>query len=152
VLTATVVSLHAESAEFRRLRAEHHVADWSTVTIPLHHPHAGAMETAIDLMRSAGPPDQWLATFNLAPGSPSHAVLLRLRSDRTAPSPVRQDSPDRSDNRRELTFLLCTALPCAAALEWDEQGDVWARVRHRRPATPSHRPHRPERQQRRQRL
>lgn len=87
-LAATVTSLHRASPEFRRLWAEHEVSDWSRVTTWLHHPAVGGIETAIDLMRSPGPPDQWLATFTVAPGSSSHAALRQLMADRPAGSPA----------------------------------------------------------------
>ncbi|MBL7489729.1 thiopeptide-type bacteriocin biosynthesis protein [Frankia sp. AgB1.9] len=35
-------------------------------------------------------------------------------------------------HRRELAFLVCTALLRAAGLDWYEQGDVWARVAEHR--------------------
>ncbi len=44
--------------------------------------------------------------------------------------------PDHLIGRRELSFLLCSALLCAAGQEWHEQGDVWHRVTHMRPLPP----------------
>ncbi|WP_238012266.1 helix-turn-helix transcriptional regulator [Dactylosporangium sp. AC04546] len=77
-LAAVVEALHAQSADFRRLWAEHEVADWSTTVCRLRHPVAGDMEIAVDVMRPSGEPGQWLVTFTTEPGSPSQAALRRL--------------------------------------------------------------------------
>jgi thiopeptide-type bacteriocin biosynthesis protein len=45
-------------------------------------------------------------------------------------------SGDEPIGRRELSILLCSALLRAAKQEWHEQGDVWYRVTHLRPAPP----------------
>jgi thiopeptide-type bacteriocin biosynthesis protein len=39
-------------------------------------------------------------------------------------------------HRREVSVLLCSALLRGAALDWYEQGDVWARVAENRPLPP----------------
>jgi thiopeptide-type bacteriocin biosynthesis protein len=60
----------------------------------------------------------------------SNAILDYLsRHDPTAPS-------DQLIRRRELSFLLCSALMRAAGQEWHEQGDVWHRVARMRPLPP----------------
>lgn len=51
-------------------------------------------------------------------------------------------STGRSDQRRELSILLCSILMRGAAQDWYEQGDIWARVTENRalpPDTPSDR-------------
>ncbi|WP_203903089.1 helix-turn-helix domain-containing protein [Virgisporangium aliadipatigenens] len=77
-LVALAGSLHAASAEFRRLWAEHEVADWSRVTCRLRHPVAGEIVVAVDVMRPSGEPGQWVVTFTTEPGSPSQAALRGL--------------------------------------------------------------------------
>jgi hypothetical protein len=77
-LVALTESLHAASADFRRLWAEHQVADWSSVTCRLHHPVAGDIIVAVDVMRPSGEPGQWVVTFTTEPGSPSQAALRGL--------------------------------------------------------------------------
>ncbi|MEG3635524.1 thiopeptide-type bacteriocin biosynthesis protein [Micromonospora palythoicola] len=47
---------------------------------------------------------------------------------------------DRPTDRRERSLVLCTALMRAAGLDLNEQGDVWARLAHRRTAHPHQRP------------
>jgi hypothetical protein len=73
-----VESLHAASADFRRLWAEHEVADWADVTCRLRHPVAGDIEIAVDVMKAIGEPDQWLVSFTTQPGSPAQEALRRL--------------------------------------------------------------------------
>ncbi|WP_437009882.1 thiopeptide-type bacteriocin biosynthesis protein [Streptomyces sp. enrichment culture] len=46
-------------------------------------------------------------------------------------------SPHGALGRRELSVLLCSTLMRAAGLEWYEQGDVWHRITHDRPAPDS---------------
>ncbi|WP_212991749.1 helix-turn-helix domain-containing protein [Actinoplanes auranticolor] len=73
-----VESLHAASADFRRLWTEHEVADWADVTCRLRHPVVGDIEIAVDVMKAIGEPDQWLVSFTTQPGSPSQDALRRL--------------------------------------------------------------------------
>ncbi|NGM15029.1 thiopeptide-type bacteriocin biosynthesis protein [Verrucosispora sioxanthis] len=47
---------------------------------------------------------------------------------------------DQPTDRRERSLVLCTALMRAAGLDLNEQGDVWARLAHRRTAEPHQRP------------
>ncbi|PSK96189.1 thiopeptide-type bacteriocin biosynthesis protein [Murinocardiopsis flavida] len=42
-------------------------------------------------------------------------------------------SNDATDDRRERSLVLCTALMRAAGLDFNEQGDVWAKVAEQRP-------------------
>ncbi|MFB9322779.1 helix-turn-helix domain-containing protein [Cryptosporangium minutisporangium] len=80
---ALVSSLVAESADFRRVWAEHHVADWAPLVTRLRHPRAGEIVASIDVMKSAGEPDQWLVTFTTEPRSVSQQRLLRLAPQTT---------------------------------------------------------------------
>ena len=77
-VAGTISALSAESADFRRLWAEHRVADWSRVTCHLQHPTAGTIETAVDVMKPSGDPDPWLVTLTTEPGSRSQEALRRL--------------------------------------------------------------------------
>jgi MmyB-like transcription regulator ligand binding domain len=77
-VVAVIESLHSSSADFRRLWAEHQVADWAGITCHLRHPTAGDIEIAVDAMKPSGEPDQWLVTFATEPGSPSQEALHRL--------------------------------------------------------------------------
>jgi hypothetical protein len=77
-LAGVVESLHSSSADFRRLWAEHEVADWADVTCRLRHPVVGDIEIAVDVMKATGEPDQWLVTFTTEPGSSSQEALRRL--------------------------------------------------------------------------
>ncbi|MCD0449137.1 helix-turn-helix transcriptional regulator [Actinocorallia sp. API 0066] len=77
-VAAVVASLHAADADFRRLWAEHHVADRTPLTCRLHHPSAGVLAVAVNAMKPAGHPDQWLVTFAVEPDSPSQKALRLL--------------------------------------------------------------------------
>ena len=56
----------------------------------------------------------------------SRHILAYLGSDRAT------TSGGRSDQRRELSILLCSILMRGAGQDWYEQGDIWARVaKHR---------------------
>jgi transcriptional regulator with XRE-family HTH domain len=77
-LAAVIASLRSLSADFRRLWAEYHVADWPGVTCHLRHPVAGDLEIAIDVMKLGGEPEQWLVTFTAEPDSSSQKALDRL--------------------------------------------------------------------------
>lgn len=77
-VVAVIESLHASSADFRRLWAEHQVADWANVTCRLRHPTTGDIEIAIDVMKLSGEADRWLVTFATEPGSLSQEALRRL--------------------------------------------------------------------------
>ncbi|MGH3464842.1 MAG: helix-turn-helix domain-containing protein [Kribbellaceae bacterium] len=77
-MVAVIESLHSSSADFRRVWAEHQVADWASVTCHLRHPTAGDIAIAVDVMKRSGEPDQWLVTFATEPGSPSQEALRRL--------------------------------------------------------------------------
>ena len=79
-VAAIIESLHSSSAGFRRLWAEHRVADWSSVVCRLRHPATGDIEIAVDVMKPSGMPDQWLVTFATEPGSPSQEALSRIPS------------------------------------------------------------------------
>lgn len=57
----------------------------------------------------------------------SRHIIDYLVSDRAA------TSGSRSDNRRELSILLCSTVMRSAGQDWYEQGDVWARVTENRP-------------------
>lgn len=60
----------------------------------------------------------------------SRHILAYLGSERA------RTSGDRSDQRRELSILLCSILMRAAGQDWYEQGDIWARVAEARPGPP----------------
>lgn len=57
----------------------------------------------------------------------SQHILAYLGSDRVT------TSRGRSDQRRELSILLCSTLLRGARQDWYEQGDIWARVTENRP-------------------
>jgi transcriptional regulator with XRE-family HTH domain len=77
-VVAVIESLRSSSADFRRLWAEHRVADWAGVTCHLRHPVAGDIAITVDVMKPSGEPDQWLVTFTTEPGSQSQEAMLRL--------------------------------------------------------------------------
>ncbi|MGH3940030.1 MAG: thiopeptide-type bacteriocin biosynthesis protein [Pseudonocardiaceae bacterium] len=56
----------------------------------------------------------------------SRHILAYLGSDRA------MVSADTSDQRRELSILLCSVLMRGAGQDWYEQGDIWARVAEHR--------------------
>lgn len=85
-LVAVIESLHSQSADFRRLWAEHHVADWASVTCHLRHPTAGDIAIAVDVMKPSGEPDQWVVTFVTEPGSPSQEAIRRLVTHEAPPA------------------------------------------------------------------
>lgn len=60
----------------------------------------------------------------------SRRILAYLGSDRAT------TSGSRSDQRRELSILLCSILMRSAGQDWYEQGDIWARVAEHRSLPP----------------
>jgi transcriptional regulator with XRE-family HTH domain len=70
------LSLHSEL--FRRLWAEHPVADKGHVGYEVDHPIAGRLVLAQEALRAPDDPDQTLITYTAEPGSPSAASLRLL--------------------------------------------------------------------------
>ncbi len=62
--------------------------------------------------------------------SDSRHILAYLNSNRAT------TSGGRSDQRRELSILLCSILMRGAGQDWYEQGDIWARVAENRSLPP----------------
>ncbi len=103
----------------QRLRTLHDVdriASWvETIYEPEMHAFGGAaaMELAHHLFHSD-----------------SRHILTYLNNNRAT------KSAGRSDQRRELSILLCSILMRSAGQDWYEQGDIWARVADNRSLPP----------------
>ena len=79
VLGELLTELETHSEGFRRIWAEHEVADWSSATYTFRHAEVGPIELSIELMQSSGDREQWFVTYAVEPGSSSQAALRRLR-------------------------------------------------------------------------
>lgn len=80
VLGELLAELETQSEEFRRIWAEHEVADWSSAIYTFRHPEVGPIELSIELMQSSGDREQWFVTYAVEPDSSSQAALRRLRA------------------------------------------------------------------------
>jgi thiopeptide-type bacteriocin biosynthesis protein len=123
---------------------------WRLRFLPAHGSEADATATVhhrLDRLREAGHIIKWVETIyepeTYAFGgteamalahhlfhSDSTHILAHLGAD-SAPT-----SEPRSDQRRELSILLCCNLMRGADQDWYEQGDVWTRVAETRPKPP----------------
>lgn len=98
------------------LRDAGHIADWVTA---IYEPETHAF---------GGPAGMDLA-HRLFHVDSRHVLAYLGRQDGSPPI-------GRSDQRRELSVLLCSILMRGAGQDWYEQGDVWARVAGLRPDPP----------------
>ncbi len=77
-LSALITELSAESADFRRIWADHDVRDKDFGRKRLRHPVVGPLSLAYETLTLPADPEQQLVTYHAEPGTPSAAALRRL--------------------------------------------------------------------------
>ncbi|MEU9077736.1 helix-turn-helix transcriptional regulator [Kitasatospora sp. NPDC048538] len=86
-LAELVGQLSLRSEEFRRLWAEHPVADKTSGRKVFQHPVVGPLDLVYDTLRPADDPGQALITYTADPGTPSDDALRLLLSWSAHPHP-----------------------------------------------------------------